>query len=108
MKPFILLLFSVLSCTFLYSQTVNDTTKKHINSTVKGKPENQVNAAVPVVAGDSIARVYNLSSNEDSAKINDIIAIKLVTQKPISSFNTLYINGIKTGLKPWKEKACDA
>jgi hypothetical protein len=55
---------------------------------------------------DSIERITNLNLNQppgDSATIKDIIAIKLITQKPISTFTTLYADGIKiNNLKPWK------
>jgi len=53
---------------------------------------------------DSIISITNLSSQKekDSARINEIIAVRLSTSKPVGTFNTLYINGIKVkGLKPW-------
>ncbi len=53
---------------------------------------------------DSVVKVSNLNQPpSDSARIKDIIAIKLFTQKPISTFTTLYVDGIQIGnLKPWK------
>jgi hypothetical protein len=56
-----------------------------------------------LLMADTIERISNLNSQDDTAKINEIIAIKLKTEKPVSSFNTLFINGIKVNqLKPWK------
>ena len=57
---------------------------------------------------DSIVKITNLNYSQppgDSGMIKDIIAIKLITQKPISTFTTLYADGIKIGnLKPWKAR----
>lgn len=59
---------------------------------------------------DSILFISNLNSSRvDSASINDIIVIKLQTQKSFADFDTLYINGIKVdGTKPWKRNVRDS
>ncbi|GGB07329.1 hypothetical protein [Mucilaginibacter rubeus] len=46
---------------------------------------------------DSILNIYNLSGRKDSAKLNEIIAIRLKTTLPIDSFKTLYVDDIKVG-----------
>lgn len=62
---------------------------------------------LPVIT-DSIEYIKNIYSYRDSAKINDVIAVKLRTSKAISSFNTLFLNGIKLNdLAPWKTSECD-
>jgi hypothetical protein len=60
------------------------------------------------VTADSIQTTINLSSKKDSAKINEIIAIRLNTTKPISFFTNLYVDGLKVPeLKPWKSNDRD-
>ncbi|WPV00547.1 hypothetical protein SNE26_02050 [Mucilaginibacter sp. cycad4] len=46
---------------------------------------------------DSILNIYNLSGRKDSARLNEIIAIRLKTTLPIDSFKTLYVDDIKVG-----------
>jgi hypothetical protein len=51
---------------------------------------------------DSIISITDLSTQKDSAKINEILAFKVKTAKPMSYFSNLYVDGIKVkGLKPW-------
>jgi len=80
------------------------------NTTIKASGSMDTTAkSVIQLSVDSVLRISNLLSNQkDSAKINEIIAVKLSTQKSIATFNTLYIDGIKVeGLKPWKSSECD-
>lgn len=89
LKHYFCIAAAVLLCMISYSQT--DSSK----------------VASPTII-DSIIRINNINSQHDTAKINDIIAIKLATQRPVSAFTTLYIDGIKIdNLKPWKISECD-
>jgi hypothetical protein len=52
---------------------------------------------------DSIERVFNPGTNNDTVRLNEVIGIKINTTKPITFFNTLYLNGIRIEqMKPWK------
>lgn len=46
---------------------------------------------------DSILSITNLSGRKDSARLNEIIAIRIKTKLPIDSFKTLYVDDIKVG-----------
>lgn len=46
---------------------------------------------------DSIISVTNLSGRKDSARLNEIVAIRIKTKLPIDSFKTLYLDDIKVG-----------
>lgn len=46
---------------------------------------------------DSIISITNLSGRKDSARLNEIIAIRIKTKLPIDSFKTLYVDDIKVG-----------
>lgn len=48
----------------------------------------------PVVLKDSIISIKNLRTQKDSAKINEVIAIRVYTLKPIDSLGNLYVNGM--------------
>lgn len=71
----------------LYAQTQPDTVKKATTAPVK----------------DSIVSIINLGTQHDSAKIKDVLAIKVITSKNIDSLNTLYVDGIAVnGLRYFK------
>ena len=67
-------------------------------------PKKAAQAVLKVaVLADTIERVENLSSKDDSVQIGESIIIKVKTAKNIDSLATLYIDGLKvTGLKPWE------
>lgn len=46
---------------------------------------------------DSIISITNLSGRKDSARLNEIVAIRIKTKLPIDSFKTLYVDDIKVG-----------
>jgi hypothetical protein len=77
----------VVSPSFLYAGVLVDST-----TTTTAGPER-----------DSIISIKNLGAQLDSARIKEVIVIKLSTQKNIDSIGTLYVDGIAvTGLKAWK------
>ncbi|MBL4677575.1 MAG: hypothetical protein JKY70_15440 [Mucilaginibacter sp.] len=52
---------------------------------------------------DSIIEIKNLRTQKDSAKINEVVAIKIATQRNINIYTKLLINGIPVeNLKPLK------
>lgn len=52
---------------------------------------------------DSIISIENLGVQRDSAKIKEVIAIRVATTRHIDSLGTLYVDGIAVaGLKAWK------
>ena len=56
-----------------------------------------------ILSKDSIISIKNLGAQRDSAKIKEVIVIKLATKRNIDSLGILYVDGIAvTGLKPWK------
>jgi len=60
------------------------------------------------VLKDSIISIKNLGAQPDSAKIKEVIAIKVLTAKDVESLGTFYVDGIAIpGLKPWKVNAGD-
>ncbi|UOE47327.1 hypothetical protein MTO98_23250 [Mucilaginibacter sp. SMC90] len=54
-------------------------------------------AAKTTLLPDSIISITNLSGRKDSARLNEILAIRIKTKLPIDSFKTLYIDDIKVG-----------
>jgi hypothetical protein len=76
----------------IFAQNVNPKTKQQALSK---KAEWAKMAAIKLATGpqDSVVRIKNLRTQLDSAKINEVIAIKVFTQRDIRLFNTLYING---------------
>jgi hypothetical protein len=89
--PSLMFLFLAVTAN-LYAQTQPDTAKKA--------------AAAPVK--DSIVSITNLGTQHDSAKIKDVLAIKVITTKNIDSLNTLYVDGIAVnGLKYFKTNYAD-
>jgi hypothetical protein len=75
---------------FVFAQPANPDSVKNI----AGKKDS---VAKTTLLPDSILTIYNLSGRKDSAKFNEIIAIKIKTSLPIDSFKTLYVDGIKVG-----------
>lgn len=78
-----------------------------LNGYSQATPQSQDSAkAIP----DSILSIVNLNSSlGDSATINDIIVIKIRTQRSFLDFDTLYVNGIKVeGTRPWKKNTRDS
>lgn len=81
-------------CGNLYAKTLADTVPKVITP--------------PKPVKDSIVSITNLGTQHDSAKIKDIIAIKVLTNKNVDSLNTLYVDGIAlNGLKYFKTNYSD-
>jgi hypothetical protein len=76
----------------IFAQSVSPKTKQQALSK---KAEWAKMAAIKLATGpqDSVVRIKNLRTQLDSAKINEVIAIKVFTQRDIRLFNTLYING---------------
>ena len=100
---FLVLSFILVGQASAFSRAIVQSSHKmplKIDTTQKAAADTSKNQLLP----DSIISITNLSSQKekDSARINEIIAVKLSTSKPVAAFNTLYINGIKVkGLKPW-------
>jgi hypothetical protein len=92
-KQFFRLLASALIVSFsalVYAQPANpDSAKNYADK----KDSVTQKALLP----DSILNIYNLSGRKDSARLNEIIAIRLKTTLPIDSFKTLYVDDIKVG-----------
>jgi hypothetical protein len=62
-----------------------------------------ISAPKKAVSTDSVISVKNLNTLKDSAKINEVIAVKVYTTKNIDSLGTLYLDGIAVkGLSSWK------
>nr|WP_294948838.1 hypothetical protein [uncultured Mucilaginibacter sp.] len=51
-------------------------------------------AKLAAMTPDSIISIKNMRTQKDSVKIKEVIAIKVFTQRDISLYNKLYINGI--------------
>jgi hypothetical protein len=86
----------------IFAQNVNPKVKQQA---LLKKAEWSKLAAIKLATGvqDSVVRIKNLRTQLDSAKINEVIAIKVFTQRDIRLFNTLYINGFPIeNLKPLK------
>ncbi|MFC0515080.1 hypothetical protein ACFFGT_12755 [Mucilaginibacter angelicae] len=76
--------------TLVCAQTAgSDSAKK-----TSGKPDS---VAKTTILSDSILNISNLSGRKDSARLNEIIAIRIKTKLPIDSFKTLYVDDIKVG-----------
>lgn len=82
--------FIILSCLSVHARSANPDSVKN----AAGKKDSVTKATF---LPDSILTIYNLSGRKDSAKFNEIIAIKIKTALPIDSFKTLYVDGIKVG-----------
>ncbi|WEA03066.1 hypothetical protein [Mucilaginibacter sp. SJ] len=82
--------FIILSCLSVHARSANPDSVKN----AVGKKDSVTKATF---LPDSILTIYNLSGRKDSAKFNEIIAIKIKTALPIDSFKTLYVDGIKVG-----------
>lgn len=50
--------------------------------------------AIPVPA-DSIISIKNMRSKQDSARIDEVIAVRVGTSRPLREFNVMYIDGVR-------------
>jgi hypothetical protein len=82
--------FILASPVSVYAQAANpDSTKTAVTK--------KDSVAKTVLLPDSILSISYLSGRKDSARLNEIIAIRIKTTLPIDSFKTLYLDDIKVG-----------
>ncbi len=96
LPKFLLIGFILLESSLTFSQGV--TQPSNNKAAIADTSKKLAKLALP----DSIISITDLSTQKDSAKINEILAFKIKTVKPMSYFSNLYVDGIKVkGLKPW-------